>query len=113
MGTVPANTLTNGRGDDVAGHNRRQLLDDPRSAAEEPMVCMTLRWSGMDSNDQFRARERLNKWAGTWMGHSHLLAGDGTGQFGRVGVVLRCLRGLSAGCGHITPGDSAANDGAP
>ena len=44
MGTVPANTLTNGRGDDVAGHNRRQLLDDPRSAAEEPMVCMTLRW---------------------------------------------------------------------
>ena len=27
-----------GRGDDVAGYDRRQLLDDPRSAAEEPKV---------------------------------------------------------------------------
>jgi hypothetical protein len=27
------------RGDDVAGFDRRQLLDDPRSAAEEPKVC--------------------------------------------------------------------------
>jgi hypothetical protein len=25
-------------------------------AAEEPMVCMTHRWRGMDSNFQFRAR---------------------------------------------------------
>ena len=25
------------------------------------MVCMTLRWSGMDSNDQFRARTLLER----------------------------------------------------
>src|SRR5262252_2415869 len=41
-----------GRGDDVAGYDRRQLLDDPRSAAEEPMVCMTRRWRKTDSNLQ-------------------------------------------------------------
>src|SRR5215472_7592373 len=34
--------------------DRRQLLDDPRSAAEEPMVCMTLCWRETDSNFQFR-----------------------------------------------------------
>src|SRR5215467_11747952 len=63
--------------------DRRQLLDDPRSAAEEPMVCMTLCWREMDSNYRFRATLGVSRVS--------QMRDPGRGN-GRIGVRFDSLR---------------------